>query len=110
MTGKMNLNDMVMEMLQSLGHKRDDYMSPSSDKIHFKIQGAGYKTYNYYVMLNSAKNTARFSVGTFPDFDFHDPGSVTLFKCAALQLPTLIALRDISEQLLETLRAKDDLY
>jgi hypothetical protein len=107
-----SLSDVIIEALKEIGHEYEDYGSERNlgygpEKLKFKVTGYSYVHYNYHIEVDRTKNTAKLSVGTFPEFDFHKPDSITLFKAAMMQVPTLLVLRDVGDMISNLVIPKD---
>ena len=106
-----SLSDVIIEALKEIGHEYEERGSErysyGNEKLAFKVEGYSYHNYNYQVEVDRTKNTAKLSIGTFPEFDFHRPDSITLFKAAVIQVPTLLVLRDIGDMISNLTTQKD---
>jgi len=107
-TGKPDLCDMIIEALEELGHEYQEYGSKRdkdatwqgiTETLQFKVSGSNYTDYFYSIEVQRSANKAKFLLGTFPELDFHSKSSIMFLNVIALQMPTLIALRDIGEKL-----------
>ena len=108
-----SLSDVIIEALKEIGHEYEEHGSSrrtyDPEKLSFKVTGYSYTNYTYQIEVDRIKNTAKLSVGTFPEFDFHRPDSITLFKAAVMQVPMLLTLRDVGD-LITNLTIPKDTY
>lgn len=106
-----SLSDVIIEALKEIGHEYDEYGSSrrtyDPEKLSFKVEGSSYTSYSYQIEVDRIKNTAKLSIGTFPEFDFHRPDSIILFKAAVIQVPTLLVLRDVGDLISNMVIPKD---